>query len=286
MSEFFSRNLFSLSALTFFNYLYSIELLGSFPIFFARETFVILFVILLDNYQGEFEILRRESSIINETVIKEHPILSYRIMTGILSIALLFLAVRIDSSENDSLESFGDLFLQASGLLGFFFILLSIFRLIVVFKNPTLADFFNIRKSVKHHGLRSFSTASKFFHICKQCGPVIAGAGVIGDVIGTRIIEGSLDNRGAIENFTSRKISRHNIMAYTNTDMDGANRLLDHKPSLRPDLTDSKGYVKPDQVVALFKKNPDIPRTKAFLNVGVDVEVTHRWNLIPKVSWK
>ena len=54
-------------------------------------------------------------------------------------------------------------------------------------KLQEVKEFYNIKKSIKLHGIRSFSTAGGVVHVCKLCGKVAVGFG-IGCGLGPKIL--------------------------------------------------------------------------------------------------
>lgn len=267
--DFIGRNLLSILGLTIFNSIYSIGFIGSSYVFLARESFLLLFLFLLDYYRVEVGIIAKETEYIEFVVLKEYPFLRYRMLFIIVSIGIVVFLTLTDFSEG--IPSYAEILFLLSGLLCIVFFVLCLIRLTIIFRNPLLSDFFDIKKSIKHHGVRSFSTASKFAHYCKQCGPFVLAGAFCTDYIGTKIINGNWNTRGYIENYSSKNLTQHGLMARTNGISIAANHFVDYYPHLKPTLLDKDGYVDPMKLALAFKdqKGPIkiSPPSDSFLQV-------------------
>lgn len=262
------RNILTLTTLTICNYIYSIEFFSSFSLFFIRQTFLSIGVFLLDCYKTEFGILSKESACIDAVVLGEYPILRFRVWIGFFSIVTVIALSLCEFKEG--LPLWVEILFQFSGLCGFAFIVLSIFRLGIIFSNPSLTDYFDIRKSVKHHGLRSFSTASKVFHTCKQCGPFVLALAVGCDIVGTRFINSDPGARGYLENHASKHLTEYGLMARNKPLYNGATHLLDYAPHERPKIIDEKGYVKGHLLQEAYDRNPRVRPPEGFITVDMN----------------
>lgn len=56
-----------------------------------------------------------------------------------------------------------------SSIICFFYVLLTLYSFFCIWKTPEVKEFYDLKKSIKIHGLRSFSTTAKVVHICKLC---------------------------------------------------------------------------------------------------------------------
>lgn len=267
--DFIGRNLLSILGLTIFNSIYSFLLIGSSYVFLVRESFLLLFLFLLDCYRVEVGIIAKETEYIEFVVLKEYPFLRYRMLFIIVSIGIVMFLTLTDFSEG--IPSYAEILFLLSGLLCIVFFVLCLIRLTIIFRNPLLSDFFDIKKSIKHHGVRSFSTASKFAHYCKQCGPFVLGGAFCTDYIGTKIMNGHWNTRGYIENYSSKNLTQHGVMARTNDIANAANHYLDYYRHNKHLIVDEHGYVDAMKLAQAYKGQEEpikiLPPSDSFLQV-------------------
>lgn len=277
LCNFFIVNISSIFVLTLFNCLYSIGFIGSSTVFIIREVVLLLFLYILYYYRAEFGIMAIGAEYIKTVVYRKAPVLRYYWLIGFLSIFMTIGFSAMDFPEGQPF--YIDILFNFSVFLWFVFLSLSLLRFSILYRSPELSDFFNVRKSIRHHGLWSFSTASKLLHNWKQSGPFIVFGAVGLDIVGTKFFNGSLGARSFTENFGSKNLTQHGLMARTNGISIAANHFVDYYPHLKPTLLDKDGYVDPMKLALAFKdqKGPIkiSPPRESFLYV----EFEHNHNI-------
>lgn len=120
-----------------------------------------------------------------------------------------------------------------------------------------VSPYYNLVRTVKIHGLRSFTTLKTIGHLCKLCFQAGLGAGV-GVECYPKVVLGDFDQRGVLTNFLSYRSK--GLTAETNTTMGKAGRFLEYYPNEKSLIVREDGYtidpVKLDQ--QLQAKNIEI----------------------------
>ena len=219
-------------------------------IFGIRQIFLLAFLVILDYYRVETVIIQKENDYIESTINKEYPFLKYRNLIGLVSVGTFFVLSSFELDSNDARVEF--IFYLASCLF-YVYVSSTIFRMSILVKHEHLTDFYNIKKSVKYHGVRSFSTASKVAHLCRLCGG--AGLALVSCAyVAPKIIEDDAGARGSFVNWVSERYSTHGIKANHADTYRLANRLLDYDPSLKANVCDENNNVYLKKVVQQYDK--------------------------------
>ena len=255
---------------TIFNIVLCLYLKNPF-VFFMREIFLTGFLFLHYYFSEEIAIFSKEDAFIHQTLSRKYPILRFR-LPALLCFTLSIIVFPYLPFYNNDYPILFPLVLA----LGFPYLGLSFYAIICIWNTPELSDFYNIKKSIKLHGLRSFSTTSKVVHggkVVVQAGVTILGAGIYGH----KLLETNFDARGPVQRFLDKNLSVFPGVTYLDSHRRAYYEVCARDFEAGQLLLRENGDVDIKRMEAYYQKNDLTPPIGFTLNTKH--EVTHHFDL-------
>lgn len=268
--HFIGRKIVPITAFSCLNYFSSIEVLNNLFIFSFREITFFIVLLALNKWDNELAAFQKEDLEITSRIYTNYPFLRYSSYVGFCLFFLTFLLPISDFEE--SFPKVVSLSITLVGPLLYLFVFLYLVHLNAIISNPEISVYFNVAKAIRLHGLRSFSTASTFYHLCKLCGRGAVALFAV-DVSVPIFAQGDPGARGFTANYISEHYTTHGIKGRLNSHLRQAGEILDSAPEARSMIVDDKNNVLPGQFGAACKKyGLTNPRPLLY----GEVEITHK----------
>lgn len=160
--------------------------------FLIRQFLITSVIVFYYSYNDTLKIFQLESDLIEKKLIEEYSFLRYYGPAAFLFVISFWISSTIPVGD------LGESLVLGMYLYWLLFGLFTFVKIWAIFSLKELHTYYNVSRSVKLHGFRSFSTLLKVGHGGKVAGKVFLGI-IAFDVAGERVLAGDVCMRSTLE---------------------------------------------------------------------------------------